>query len=258
MRRWPQERGSDVPISYSKTVMSGVQTKFLAGRNSKCTRLQIRFKVCRVTTADPGVLGVAFRGPSNEHWDLPLNLNNSFYFPSYITTLVRLFDYFYINAAVIEYESRSITVNDSSFVMAYVQDPAWFEAKGQLSTGGAYPSEDAVTSLSNACTNVAYRNCKVSANVDRNVKYFASGDDLSGLVNYGLAHAADMRQNTAGSFMIQGSKGTMGDGVLLGDLYMFLDVELCELSLATTSPVTLASSDKKLPEDIKVRSSSRK
>lgn len=238
--------GRDIPMSYAPSVFSGMQVKFGQGRTQNCIRLMIRFRVAQVMVvfANYPTIPIRFVFNGNASNDLPLLYNNVLYYPSYITTLCNLFDYNFTNKCKISYKPRVTVNNDASFSMAYIQDPAWFESHSQLLGGYATPSETAITSISNACTDVSYRACSVSASPDKTKKFYNAGPNTGGQIYYPTNTTADLRNSVNGSFMIAGTVITPPTAnVVLGDVYMDLDVEFCEMSTAINATTSLMSSD---------------
>lgn len=206
-------------------------------------RMRIRFRVCQIMTngtAD-GIVYV-FNGTS-ANWDqcIPLTFVNSYYYPSYIVSLARLFDYFYVNNCDLTFEPRRNTSSDITFTQCFVQDPSWVTAHGAYDGNGqAAATELQITSFSNACTSVAYAPCYVKAVCKPSARYYSAANDLTTVLAWNeSSRAALYRETIAGCFLMKGDIGaTTTANMVVGDMYMSLDFELCEFTTAITTVVT--------------------
>jgi len=245
------------PVSSIPTISSGIEVQFAKGRHSSCMRMRIRFRICQVITKVPSYAngcGIQFLldGGTNRVSEIPLYFTNQLYFPSYIWSLARLFDYTYVNGCSIHYMPRVNTTNESVLVFAYASDPEWAEAKGQTNVGFIIPSEGSLTSLANSCTDVAYARCQVFAKPSQ-FRYFNDGPSLVNRIDFSSTSSSVIRESVNGMFLISGLADPAAvDAALLGDVYMNLDFELCNFSLTTSTTVlgTRTSRESKRISDI--------
>lgn len=243
------------PVSKVPTVRSGTSVKWYPGKAENSTRMIIRFRAAQIIIEAAGTY-VYFKVNGGTTHELPLLLANSFYWPDYIYSFVRHFNYLNIRRANCIYEPRSITTKDPSFVMGFVDDIAWLEAHGQTTGGFGLPTEPAITSLGSACTSVAYGPCEVRGKPIRG-RVNVAGPLVSTRIDFSVANAAELRQSCPGMFLIQGTPGTATAGTVLGDVYMELDIECIEFSILLTNNVTYTESEMREREILKGKRSKK-
>jgi len=197
-------------------------------------------------------------GATAPSFTIPLQINNSYYFPTYLTDLTRLFSFYYMNSASLHYEPRQPTDAVVSYVAATVQDPEWFESHGLLfGSGEAVPTETALVSRETACTNIVWAPCDWNFEIDSKVKYFVAGTSRNSAINYNTENPATIRQSVAGTAAIASIfQNTNTNKSILGDVYAWLDLELCEFSLANTSNISLSVAkaiEMRCKDDVKER-----
>lgn len=237
------------PVSYMTNQKSGFRAEFLPGRAPGCMRMRLHFRVSQigVATVDPSSSPITvpvFYNLGGNAGDadmiIPINPSFGYYFPAYVTQLARLFSFFYVNSLHIRVAPRVNTSNTAVATLAYTADPNWCEDTKQYgSLAQAKIGEGPLTSLSNACTDVLYRPCTVYAtNIDTKRKYVMGGPVFNGAVSF-TTYASDLRQSTAGMFLISGTiNGTDSVGTIYGDVYMGMDLELCQFGTPITTAAT--------------------
>jgi len=192
-------------------------------------------------TTSPWGTFVCFKfGPGATQYSfiIPITLTNSFYFPTFMATLARLFNFFYVHKAVLIYEPRSATTTELGFVMAAVNDPEWFESHALAPGGVAAPTEAALVTLMGSCTSNTWSPCTVQARPDSKQKLYTAGTSDVTDLNFASEPAAEIRQAVSSTFAIASSNISVQTADrLLGDVYLDLDVEFCEMSLALTTPI---------------------
>lgn len=218
-------------------VRSGTKVRFFRGRGENGVGISIWFRVGQIRIPGLGGTPLFFLGGANESNIIPLMYANSWYFPSYLYNLVRLFDFVYTNSCNLHFLARSNTSSQVSFVMAYVQDIMWFATKGTLVGASAAPTEDQITSLSSACTSIAYAPCTIVADVDRKTRFYTSNNDLTTTMDFTQAGYGPMyREGINGAFMIKGTNpDSLAASTVIGDLYLDLNFECSEFSIAQTA-----------------------
>lgn len=183
------------------------------------------------------VVGNGTPSPAQE---IPVGPMNSFYFPPYIRQLFLLFNEYKTVSMRLRYSPRISTTVSNNFVWAYAQDVEWPETHGLTSGGIAVPTETALTSLTNACTVVAYAPCDLSATIMDNKMKYVGNNLLNGQINYAGSNSAEDRQSMSGLFMI--ASDTIGISTalsVLGDVYCDLSLELCDFSTPITTSITI-------------------
>jgi hypothetical protein len=236
------------PLSYAQNYKSGFQISFQQGRVPGCVRIHTKFRVCQIGVGTIAGLAtqcgfINFGASSNTSNIIPLNTSQLWFFPPHMRVFTYLFSYFYINNAKIIVKPRVNVQNNAVCTLAYCGDPIWPEAKGQVepTSHNANFSELQLSTLPNACTEVLYRDCQVSAyDVDRKRKFFTANEytAVASDFNYTNLDPSDIRQSVAGLFCISGIRnGTDIAGTVYGDVYMELDIELCEMSAPSSGIV---------------------
>lgn len=233
------------PVSYMKNVKSGFSASFHTGRVPGCMRMRVMFRIGQVQsgTVDASsspLVSPLFSMNGGADMIIPVNPSFGYYFPPYITQLCRLFAYFYVNKVFIKISPRVNTSNVAVATLGYTGEPNWIEnthSYGSLSQ--AKIPETTISSLSNACTDVLYRPCTVYAtNLDTERKYFMTGPIFNSALAF-TSYSSDLRQSVAGMFMISGKVNTGdSDGVTYGDVYMGMDIELCQFGTPMTINAT--------------------
>lgn len=236
------------PNSLAATVQSGFAIKFAAGEQPGSIRIALRMRVCQAIAAGLGVVE-PYQGKycfKFKHtvgatpvysFILPLILNQTYYYPEGLTSLVNLFNMWKVHRSCIEYEPRQGTSNNStSFTLGYVEDIEWFESRALLfASGVALPNEFSISALSNSCTNNGWSPCEVySTHRDKKERYLSYQNQLQD-INFLDAgnNPAELRQSICGAYMIasENANGATGD-IVLGDIYLCIDMTLSEFNLA--------------------------
>jgi hypothetical protein len=237
------------PVSMISNIKSGTQITFGAGRAVGCMRMRVQYRAAQVVVASSGAAApytskISFTvGPTvtNRSFILPLLPANSYYFPTYVYTMARLFSSFYVNKAVVHFEPRQSSSSTYTFVVASVQDPEWFETHSLLTGGTATPTENTLVSRSNACTSNGWTPCTVNIPVDSKVKYFLAGSSVSTGIDFSTENPASIRQSIPAIFTIASDVSVVSvPDIVIGDLYASFDFEFCDFSTAFTSPVALS------------------
>jgi len=241
----------DAPVNMSQNKRSGVELLFSAGRKPGCMRIRVKFGIAQIGVFTVGgagpflawhTLGAA---PGTGTQILPLNPSDDYYFPGYIFQLARLFSKFYLNKASLEVCPRVSTINVAAWTLAFSKDVMWPESRNLLIGTQAHPDELSLKSLVNACTEVAYRDCGVIADdIDTKKEYYMDYNQGFGFplpIVYDGTHSAEFRQAVPGIFMIAGQpNGTDPVGTVYSDVYMTMDIEMCEFSTQQLSNVGLS------------------
>lgn len=236
---------SYAPVSKIPTIRSGPFLRWGAGRTPGCSRLNIRFRVAQVVqratgSAAPYTSLTTFQCAGGGITSiLPLTFCNTFYYPTFITNLTRLFSFYYLNNVKLTYEPRTGTQADKGFVLSFVEDIEWFESHGLLVTGQAVPDEASLVTRTGSCTSNTWDSCEVKAVVDKKRKFFTAGSSLTSNLDFSTENPATLRQTVGGSFAVSGTFNLTAIPILLGDVYMDLDIELCDFSLNLNTIVTL-------------------
>lgn len=242
----PPKRVNYVPNSLAPTVKSGARVIWGPGSRAGCASVQIRFRIAQVvqcpsTEASADYKSrIAFQLGSSLSFHIALAIGNTFYFPSYITNLVQLFDFYKIRSAKFDYEPRISSSNAVNFVWSSVRDPEWFESHGLLSGGDILPSENALTSRENSCTSNAWSSCGLLVPTDNKREFFTAGAALTTKIDFSTNNPATIRQSVAGIvalFSDYAVAAAITTRSVVGDVYCRLNVELCDFSLATTTVV---------------------
>lgn len=228
-----------MPVSAIPTVNSGLRLSWGKGSNEKSVRLRIRHKVCYLYAGAPGSPLVQFLSQTGSNTnELPIILTNSYYYPPFITTLVRLFEFYHVHACMISIMPRVNTSNECVYTLGFASDPEWPESHGATTLGYVTANEEQIGSIDNSCTSVAYRPCVLTAAIDRKQKFFTAGPLATTQVNFSSTNAADLRQSCAGMFLISGVS-TLTAAAPIADVYMHLDIELNNYTLPITTSVTM-------------------
>jgi hypothetical protein len=241
-----------MPISRIPQVNSRLYVSWGPGRGPGCVTTHFRQKIGNISAqyaeVDPFGGGmVYFRLGNNENvsWQVPLYLTNTFYFPTTITVLCGLFEYYYIRRARLRIMPRVNTESQAVYTIGFAQDPSWPEAHGAtISYGGSQVprvQEMQIGTLESACTNVAYRNCTVPSSHDVTVKYFSAGVGTSTVLNYNNTNSADLRQTIAGAWYINGTVPSDFVESVIADVYLDVSIELCNYTAPISSGVTFQS-----------------
>jgi len=171
-------------------------------------------------------------------------MTNLYYWPTFITSLLRLFSFYYLHRVSFHYEPRVSTSSQYAFVLASVQDPEWFESHGLLIGGAAVPTEAALVSRPGSCTSNGWAPCSINQSVDTKIKYFCAGTSTTTSLDFSTEPAAGIRQSVAGITAISSAvTGSVSTDTIIGDFYADVDMEMCELSIAQTVQVQLDRSD---------------
>lgn len=243
------------PMSYARNRKSGMIVTFRAGRKPGCLRMNFKFKVCQIGVANiagigsqMGFINLAGTGPTggNASGILPVAPNMVYYYPSAVRQLVNMFTYYYINRCGLTISPRVNVNNNAVCTIAYSGDIEYLETHGLLSGGSpsnAVPTEGGLSGLTNSCTEVVYKECAIGANdVDKSRKFFTTTTSTfdNADINFAAASPSSLRQGVAGVFMLAGVKnGSDANGVVYNDVYMDLDIELCEFSPPVTADADL-------------------
>jgi len=226
-------------VSNMRDRRAGMRASF-TGKNDAMS-MDMHFKIGNLQV-DAAAAGVSFGVTGGVSKDLPLSLVNSFYWPSWMTNLARLFDRFRVNRCHLSYEPRQSTAQTAAFTLASSVEPAWCEAHGAIAAGIALPSEAQLSGLHDACTAVCFDRCELEVPIDKSTGWlYSSAVTLTTATNYSTTTTADIRQSHAGVILVNGLAGGLGAGTVLGDLYVRLNVSFKEFSLAISSVVTLNS-----------------
>jgi hypothetical protein len=250
----------DAPVNMSQNRKSGVQLSFSSGRVPGCMRMHIKFGIGQIGAgfiggAGPFLsfinVGTPLTGTATQM--LTLNPSDGFYFPGYIYQLARLFAKFYVNKATLDICPRVSTINTAAWTIAFSKDIMWPEGHNALFATVCHPSEIQLKSLTNACTEIAYRDCSITAlDVDKKREFFMGYTDSfdSAPLSYGSFNAAELRQSHPGLFMIAGQlNGSDPAGTVYSDVYMTLDIELCEFSTPLVQDIDLRVKKTKVGDD---------
>lgn len=245
------------PFSYARNRKSGMIVTFRAGRRPGCMRMNFKLKICQIGVANIagvgntlGFINLGGTGPVSGHSSgiLPVSPNMVYYFPTQICQLVNMFTYYYVNRAGLTVQPRVNVQNSAVCTLAYSGDIEYLETH-QLTSGGtpsnARPTEGGLSGLSNSCTEVLYKSCAIGANdVDKERKYFttttATFDNAD--LNFLGQNPSSLRQGIAGVFMIAGVKnGSDANDTAYADVYLDMDIELCEFSPPVTADADFLS-----------------
>jgi len=253
---------NNIPIakSYAPTVNSGTLVRWGPGRKPGCVVTSMRFRVAQLVSLTnssvPALDGVVAFNTNNGNLSfcLPLNINNGFYWPAYICDLTNLFNYWYVLSARLVIRPRVDTNISASYTLGFNQDPTWAATHGQLNTiGGANtpnPTETAITSFYNACTNVAYRPCTVGSNHDQGKQFFIASTEFDGAIDFNSMTASTARLSIGGMWYVAGNSdpGQATDSsLLLADVYCEIAIELCDFGFPITTGVALKGFGKPRP-----------
>lgn len=205
--------------------------------------MKIRFRVGQVVISDGGQLLFEFTG-GNRALDCTFDLVNSYYFPPYITNLIRLFEKWLLQAAVAEYEPRVNTSSTCSFTIAGSEDPTWPGTHGAVDgSNHATPTESQLSSLQDCCTVAAYRPCRLRLPVNKNEgrMLWTGASAVSTQAVFADGTDALIRQTTGAILMIAGVQGNAPNSSLVGDVYLNLSISLANFSTAITAPSFLSN-----------------
>lgn len=240
------------PLSYATNRPSGPKISFHPGRNPGCFRIKMHFRVGQIATNSLNVPIFSNMGgtTTNDDYVIPVNPASNYYFPPYVYNLVRCFLYFYINSISLHIYPRVNTSNNAVVTIGYVKDPVWPSLTGQLDgSQNCQLTESNITSLEASCTEVLYRDCVVVANVDTKNKFNVGLSNPITQINYTPADSmspADFRQQYAGMFVVAGTRnGTDPVSTTYADVYLNLDMDLCDFNTSINHPANLSSREKK-------------
>jgi len=230
------------PVSSVAIVRSGMKVGFTGSGES--LRMSLHFRAAQVVV-NSDASGMQFMLPSGlVAYDYSFVPIDSFYMPPYVYQLVRLFQRYKLYRARFTYEPRVNTSDYTTFVLASPNDISWLPSHGQTTAGIATPSENALCSLSNACTVVGYGRCVIDMvglqGSAKNGTLYTAGPNIINQIVYTGANDALLRQTVGGQLLIAGNAGNAGAGQLIGDLYVDIELGLMDYDLAITNVIDLS------------------
>lgn len=233
------------PVSSISNMRSGQKVVFRGAGTGLVANFHFRVAQIAVNSGANNITFLLSSG--NAAQELTLNVTNSFYFPSCITNITRLFETFKVFKCHCSYEPRSITTRDASFIFASpTDDIGWIEAHGGTSGGLPNPTENLLTSLQNACTVIDYGRCAIKIppmSGPQKGRLFTMGENISTQISYTNQSTPSLRLCCGGQLLIVGTPGAVTANSILGDLYMDLEMGLYDYSIAATQGTTLLKDD---------------
>lgn len=239
-------------------VRAGTKISFRGGGDS--FQFNIRFRVAQVKVTTSTVYFLLSSG--NTEVGIPVIPSNSYYYPSYVYNLVRLFELWRLDRADFIYLPRINTSSSAAFVLAAPKDPVWPLTHGATDGSGHYaPTEAQLVSLTDACTVVAYNDCTVRAPVNdftMNKGWLTTANtNLSGQIDFKTYSDTVIRSTIGATLLICGLPNGTADTSVIGDLYLDLTISLRDFSTAVTTAIDYSDQEKKvrrcgeeLPTDI--------
>jgi len=228
------------PVSKMATVNSGHRIRFHDVKGG--IGLEVHMRIAQIRVDGTGLL-ITFNTVGGPCQDLSIIPNNTFYFPTYITNLTRLFDIYRVNYCSISIEPRQSTAQTASYVVASTPEPEWVESRGQLTAGLATPSESSMVTLENACTTVCYDRCTSKGKPFKGPMpggfLYMAGANIASQVSYTTQNAAELRGSMGAQWLIAGTPGGLAANTLLADVYLDINFSMKGFSTSMTTAVSL-------------------
>jgi hypothetical protein len=231
-----QRTGIESMPSTFGSIVNGSTYRFIKARNYNCMRMIVRFWLGELNVDTNGILSfliTSSTGLVDTGGQWYLNPANSYYMsgaPFY--NLAGMFQTYYVlNARLLGFTKLSTSVG-GTLSFGSSDDPSYFESSGTV-TATTNPSKRLVTEMYSAQTVPAWQpswavNCR--SNPDR--EYFVRGPDGSNAVySYGdiISNQRQCYSHVVG-FQYDGPLPAIGFNTRLCDIYVEMDIELCDFS----------------------------